>query len=88
CMSRKPTIIKITKYEKDPSRVGHKLEISSDIIASVKPKKRMKQNKNKHKQTSTRDILLQFMAKVEQFMVKQEQFNSYVSDVLSRNNLK
>ncbi|MDR1850816.1 MAG: hypothetical protein LBQ45_01675 [Mycoplasmataceae bacterium] len=87
-MNRKPVIIKITKYDKDPSRVGHELEISSHIIGSVKPKKQVKQKTNKPKQPSTRDILLQFIAKQEQFNEEVRQFMVRQDKINKLNNLK
>ncbi|MDR1850520.1 MAG: hypothetical protein LBQ45_00075 [Mycoplasmataceae bacterium] len=79
-MSRKPTIIKITKYDKDPNRVGHELEISSHIIGSVKSKKKVKQNKKTTKKprmtvAKLADILMEFIARQEQFNARQEKIN-------------
>ncbi|MDR1850729.1 MAG: hypothetical protein LBQ45_01225 [Mycoplasmataceae bacterium] len=92
-MKRKSTIIKITKYDKDPQRVGDELEIETYIIGSVKPKKKVKQNKNTTKKPrmtvdKLANILMDFIVRQEQFNVRQEQFNAKMERVIILNNLK
>ncbi|MDR1850714.1 MAG: hypothetical protein LBQ45_01130 [Mycoplasmataceae bacterium] len=82
-MSRKPIIIKITKYDNDPSRIGDKLEISSNIIGNVKPKNQVKQNKNKTKKPK---MTVEKLANIlMEFIARQEQFNR---NIVKLNNLK
>ncbi|MDR1850975.1 MAG: hypothetical protein LBQ45_02535 [Mycoplasmataceae bacterium] len=78
-MNRKPVIIKITKYDKDPNRVGHELEISSHIIGSVKPKKQVKQNKKTTKKP--RMTVAKLSGKVDDLSITVEELAGKVDDL-------
>ncbi|MDR1850923.1 MAG: hypothetical protein LBQ45_02275 [Mycoplasmataceae bacterium] len=84
-MSNKHTTIKFLDAQYKPIE---NTMATIAIIKHVKPKKQVKQKTNKPKQPSTREILLQFITKVEQFMVEQKQFNAKMERVIILNNLK
>ncbi|MDR3329689.1 MAG: hypothetical protein LBS76_00240 [Mycoplasmataceae bacterium] len=71
--NKKDKMIKIEQYEQDPKREGHEIKVSVLTKKSSKPP--IPPNP-KPKSKTTKELLLDFMAKQEGFNTTQKEFNS------------